>query len=79
MLSYPKFKLADYEVKHIIEQELLPFFTPFEADSEFRIVDDDLLDDKFLSLALKGKADYIVSGDRHLLGIFEFKKSGWFL
>ncbi len=75
VLSYPKFKLADYEVKHIIEAELIPFLTLFEVDAELKIIKDDPSDNKFLSLAIKGKADYIVSGDRHLLDIGEFRKT----
>ena len=31
-------------------------------------------DDKFLACAMKGKADYVVSGDRHLLDIGHFHK-----
>jgi putative PIN family toxin of toxin-antitoxin system len=30
-------------------------------------------DDKFLSCALEGAADYVVSGDQHLLGMKEFR------
>ena len=38
------------------------------------IVKDDPDDNKFIEAALEGKADYIVTQDRHLLKIKEFKK-----
>lgn len=37
------------------------------------VVKDDPDDDKFISAALEGKADYIVSGDKHLLNLKEYK------
>ncbi|MDI6786381.1 MAG: putative toxin-antitoxin system toxin component, PIN family [bacterium] len=36
-------------------------------------VKDDPSDNKFLECAISGKADYIVSGDRHLLNLKEYK------
>ena len=74
-LSYPKFKLADYEVKHIIETDIIPYIKPVKVDIELKIIDDDPSDNKFLCLAVKGKADYIVSGDKHLLDVGEFRKT----
>ena len=38
-----------------------------------RVVKDDPEDDKFLECALAGRADFIVSGDRHLLDLKKFK------
>ena len=44
---------------------------PVDADRGERIVTDDPDDDKFLALALSGKADAIVSNDEHLLSLGE--------
>ena len=41
--------------------------------SRFKVVKDDPSDDLFLNTAYDGGADYIVSGDRHLLSLREFK------
>lgn len=37
-----------------------------------RLIKEDPSDDKFLECALSGKADFIVSGDKHLLGLESF-------
>ena len=37
------------------------------------VITSDASDDKFLECALAGKAGCIVSGDKHLLGLSEFK------
>jgi len=73
VLSYPKFRLSGNEVKHVIQEELLPFVKPLIVKAEPNIIKTDPSDNKFLSLAMEGKADYIVSGDKHLL---ELKKYG---
>ena len=46
------------------------FATPGESVS---IIQADPTDNKFIEAAIAGKADYIVSGDKHLLGIKEFQ------
>lgn len=38
-----------------------------------KVIKDDPDDDKFITCALEGKADYIVSGDKHLLDIKEYQ------
>lgn len=46
----------------------------FAADPpDSTIVEADPSDDKFLAIAVKGKADCIVSGDRHLLRLTEYQ------
>lgn len=37
------------------------------------IIDDDPSDDKFLEAAVAGEASCIISGDKHLLNLFEFQ------
>ncbi len=41
--------------------------------SKFKVVKNDPSDDVFLRTAYDGGADYIVSGDKHLLSLNEFK------
>jgi uncharacterized protein len=74
VLSYPKFKLTDEEITHIIESELIPYISPSAVKTKLAVITDDTSDNKFLSLAVEGNADFIVSGDKHLLKLGEFKK-----
>jgi putative PIN family toxin of toxin-antitoxin system len=41
--------------------------------SRFKVISEDPDDDVVLNTAYNGKADYIVTGDRHLLSLKEFK------
>ena len=71
-LAYPKFKLTRTEIRGIIEQELLPYVSPVKVKSTLHVITQDPSDDKFLELAQEGKADYILSGDKHLLDLKTF-------
>lgn len=68
VLSYPKFKLSETE-QTVLLKEYLPFCEYVEVPEpppeapECRDADDM----PFLWLAIAGKADYIVSGDKDLL------------
>ena len=67
VLAYPKFHLADAEIKSLIESEVLPFTEPVRVQARLRAVAEDPSDDKFLELAVEGRADFIISSDKHLL------------
>ena len=41
--------------------------------SRLKVVKEDLTDDIFVWTAFDGKADYIVSGDKHLFNLKDFK------
>jgi len=73
VLSYPKFKLSQDEIKEIVEEELLPFVEVVVIKSSISVIKEDPFDNIFLSTALEGKADFIVSGDRHLLDLKEYR------
>lgn len=73
VLSYPKFKLADSEIKTIIEDEVLPYFEVVENTDEVRGVCKDPDDDKFIACALSARADFIVSGDKALCDLGKYK------
>jgi hypothetical protein len=51
---------------------LLPFVDVIRVKSKVNLIKEDREDNKFLALALDGKADCIISGDRHLLKLKEF-------
>jgi len=44
-----------------------------EPKTRLHVIAEDPSDDKFLECAVEGEADYIVSGDRHLLGLGRYQ------
>jgi len=69
VLSYAKFKLNPKEIRAIIEKELLPYVKPVLVRKVPPVIAEDPSDDKFLALATEGRADYLLSGDTHLLAV----------
>jgi len=69
VLAYPKFKLSEEEIYYIIHQEILPFFKVVRSKPGPSIIKEDPDDDKFIQCAKAGKANVIISGDRHLLAL----------
>ncbi len=69
VLGYPKFALDPEDIKGLIEERVLPFAEMVIVDETPQIVPEDPADDKSLALALAGKADFLISGDKHLLGL----------
>ncbi|MEK6807483.1 MAG: putative toxin-antitoxin system toxin component, PIN family [Nanoarchaeota archaeon] len=69
------------EFKDKICLDLVEFWTRFAISNSlvvlpqahFLEVKDDLDDNKFLDAAVAGKAQFIISGDRHLLNLKEFR------
>ena len=66
--------------KYASEQETTVFLNSLgdgakivQVKSKFRAVKEDPDDDVFVNTAYDGKADYIVSGDNHLLSLGEFR------
>jgi putative PIN family toxin of toxin-antitoxin system len=73
VLSYPKFDLRAADIKRIIREELIPFSEPIRIQTIVRFIRENPSDDKFLALAVDGKAEAVISGDRHLLGAGTFR------
>jgi len=73
VLEYPKFSLSDQEIKLIIEQEVLPYFETVDVSDETESVCRDPDDDKFITCAVSASAEFIVSGDKDLLDIGEYR------
>jgi putative PIN family toxin of toxin-antitoxin system len=66
VLEYPKFSLNPAEIKSLIEDEILPFFEVVQVSENVTGVCRDPGDEKFISCALSGNADFIVTGDKDL-------------
>ena len=73
VLSYPKFNLSDYEIKTILEDEILPFFMVTEIKEGVSGICRDPNDDMFLTAAYNAQASLIVTGDKDLLELKNFK------
>jgi len=74
VLSYPKFKLSEGDIKGLIQEELLPYVDVVKPWRRLRAVDRDPSDDKFVECAVAGKARVIISGDKDLLSIGRYRK-----
>jgi len=73
VLEYSKFALSPDEIRAILEQEILPFFEVSDVGEEVKGICNDPADDKFISCALSAFADYIVSGDKALIDLKQYK------
>jgi putative PIN family toxin of toxin-antitoxin system len=72
VLAYPKFGLSPTEIIPIIN-DYENYARRVNVTSRIGVIKADLTDNIFLECALDGKADYIVSGDHHLLHLGSFK------
>ncbi|MDO9067759.1 MAG: putative toxin-antitoxin system toxin component, PIN family [Deltaproteobacteria bacterium] len=67
VLSYPKFKLSQGEIRAILNDEILPFVEPLDITKQVTGVCRDAHDDIFLSVAVCGGASHLITGDQDLL------------
>ncbi len=63
-----KFKLDEEKVNKVL-LDFATFTIPVKVTKRIQAVPDDPEDDKFIECAISCNADYIVSGDRHLLNL----------
>jgi len=72
VLNRPKFKLKQETIDKITRYiyQFSEFVIPEER---IQFIEADPADDKFLEAAIAGRADFIVSGDSHLLELKEFR------
>ena len=77
VLNYPriarKYKLEDAHIDSflsLLEHEAVIL----RHLPKLKVIKEDPDDDKFLSCAVQGKADYIISGDSHLLELKSYQK-----
>lgn len=74
VLSYPKFKLSEAEIKDLVQEEVLPFVDVVIPRRRLSVVKRDPSDDQFVECAVAGKARVIISGDKDLLSIGSYRK-----
>ena len=74
VLSRGKFGVSNTQVERFLS--ILVNACRIVPDSaRFKVVSEDPDDDVVLNVAYSGKADYIVTGDKHLLALGRFKKT----
>jgi len=66
-----KFKLKEDEIKNLL-LDFSTFTIPTVVSLHIEAVPEDPEDNKFIECALTCKADYIISGDKHLLAVGEY-------
>jgi putative PIN family toxin of toxin-antitoxin system len=74
VLAYPKLSLTREEISWLVRHELLRWADPVDVTSHVDTVKSDPPDNRFLELAVDGKADLLVSGDSHLLDLGTWRK-----
>ena len=68
-----KIKDKDLEMKYTL-QKIASLSKIVEPSQKIRVVTDDPDDDKFIEAAVEGKCEYIVSNDKHLLNLRNYKQ-----
>lgn len=72
VLLQPKFRMNRSEVIKA-KNALIKTGKTIKVTSKRRVIGEDPDDDIFINAALDGNADYIISGDPHLLGLSKYK------
>ena len=75
-LSYPKLVKRHGLVKEELKEfvfDLLSIMPLAEEEKTIEVIKEDPSDNKYLSCALSAKADFIVSGDVHLLNLGQYE------
>jgi len=75
VLSYPKFKLTQREIRALLNDEILPYVEPVEITKQVNGICRDPHDDMFLAVASCGRAGYLVTGDQDLLTLKIYEKT----
>jgi putative PIN family toxin of toxin-antitoxin system len=68
VLAYPKFKLSPEDVRYLMDEEIIlfgVFHDPVQVKDPW--IPEAPSDDKFINLAIEAQADFLVSGDAHIL------------
>lgn len=76
VLSYPKLVNRHGLKKREIEEfiyDLLSIVALVKEEDTVEVIKEDPSDNKYLSCALKGRTDFIISGDEHLLNLGSYK------
>lgn len=79
VLNYPKITKKYHLSKEKIDEYIRGFFAFSEVCSpteRISVIEDDSKDNKFIEAAISTRADFIVSGDKHLLNLGKYQRVG---
>ncbi len=74
VVSRPKFSFVSKEERNELVTRLISHCEIVEPKKKLNIIEEDPADNKVLECAFEGKADYIITGDRHLLNLKGYGK-----
>lgn len=78
VLTYPKLKKT-YQAEGLCHEDLIETILKIgkfvKVTKKVNVVQEHPADDKFIECAVAGEADYLVSGDKHLLKIDCYQKT----
>ncbi len=74
VLARDKFSVKDSQINRFVSS-LVRTCRIVSDNLRFKVVSEDPDDDVVLNVAYTGKADYLVTGDNHLLALKQFKKT----
>ena len=72
VMNYPKFNFSPQKKQRLIsilEQKAIIV----EPKESVQVIEDDPTDNIFLECAIEAKAEFLISGDKHLLALGEFR------
>ena len=73
VLRRPKFKASEDETQRII-LAVMQSADMVRVESDFRVIEDDPTDNMILNAAFDGRVDFIVTGDKALLRLRNFRE-----
>lgn len=74
VLAYPRFGLTVEEIHYLLYVEVLPHAEMTSVRPGPVVIPKDPSDDMFLRCALAGRAEFVISGDRHLLTLNTYRR-----
>lgn len=77
ILLYPKIQKYHHRTSQEIDtyfQDIIIFAWMVEGNEPVNIIEADPTDNKYLAAPVEGEANYIVSGDHHLLNLKKYQK-----
>ena len=77
ILLYPKIQKYHHKTSEEIDtyfQDIIMFAWMVESNEPVNVIKADPTDNKYLASAIEGEADFIISGDHHLLDLGNYKE-----
>jgi uncharacterized protein len=78
ILLYPKIQKYHQKTPEEIDiyfQDIIIFAWMVEGNEPVNVIEDDPTDNKYLASAIEGEADFIISGDHHLLDLGSYQQT----